>query len=276
MPQVGGMVLLTALVLGAAQADEGFSLAAQLFGRPDFAAAFSAAGAKGNTDAAFQQLAVKQQRSDDQLAGFKRYMDSELLPRGMLQARGREDHHVTEMKPWRSSRFSGLQPQSMNNPLEQAIAALKRRDSADSQVEPFRDQAQDENTEESEAELAKKQKEWIMMQEILRLQDLLRAEEKKKEEEAQWVKEQNLRNEEWAMGEVAHVQIAAIKKQAINRVTKAEVFAKHALAAQRFTTAATAIRTALDHLRLHKVLAAVNLRYVLIHAARFFAGAWPC
>ena len=268
MPRVGCLLLLTALVLGAAQADEGSSLAAQLFGRPDSAAALSAA-------AAFQQLAVKQQRSDDQLAGFKRYMDSELLPRGMLQSRGREDHHMTEMRPLRGSLLPRLQPRSMN-PLEQAIAALKSRDSADSQVEPFRDQAPDGNAEESEAEVAKKQKEWIMMQEILRLQGLLRAEEQKKEEEAQWVKEQDLRNEEWAMGEVAHAQIAAIKKQAINRVTKAEVFAKNALAAQRFTTTATAIRTALDHLRMHKVLAAVNLRYVFIHAARVFVGAWPC
>jgi hypothetical protein len=276
MPRVGGLVLLTALVLGAVQADEGSSLAAQLFDRPDSAAALSAAGAEGNTDAAaFQQLAFKQQRPNDQLAGFKRYMDSELLPRGMLQSRGREDHHVTEMKPLRRSLLPRVQPRSMN-PLEQAIAALKSRDFADSQEEPFRDQAQDGDAEESEAEVAKKQKEWIMMQEILRLRGLLRAEEQKKEKEAQWVKEQNLRNEEWAMGQVAHAQIAAIKKQEINRVTKAEVFAKKAFAAQRFTTAATAIRTALDHLRMHKVLAAVNLRYVLVIAARVFVGAWPC
>jgi len=146
MPRVGCLLLLTALVLGAAQADEGSSLAAQLFGRPDSAAALSAA-------AAFQQLAVKQQRSDDQLAGFKRYMDSELLPHGILQSRGREYHHKTEMKPLRGSLLPRLQPRSMN-PLEQAIAALKSRDSADSQVEPFRDQAPDGNAEESEAEVA--------------------------------------------------------------------------------------------------------------------------
>ncbi len=260
MRHVGLALALAALALGRAQADEGASLVDQLFPRPaQPAAALSAAGAAAGEAhaAAFQELALQRGRSHDHLTGFKRYMDSELLPRSMMAGRGHWKPHVTDMEPSRSSVVPREQPRSANT-LEQAIAALKRTSSADAQGGPFRDQVQD--GDESEAEVAKKQKEWMMLQEILRLQGLLRAENQKKEQEKEWVKQENLRNEEWAMGEVAHAQIAHIKKQATKRVTEAEEFAKKALAAQRFTAEATAIRTAIDHLRMHKALDAVNLR----------------
>jgi predicted anti-sigma-YlaC factor YlaD len=43
----------------------------------------------------------------------------------------------------------------------------------------------------------------------------LRQEEAKKQEEAEWVKHQNLRNEEWALKQVAQAQISQIKKVGI-------------------------------------------------------------
>jgi len=256
MRHVGLALALAALAIGVVQADEGASLVDQLFRGPAQPAAALPAADEAHA-AAFQELALKRGRSHDHLTGFKRYMDSELLPRSMMAGRGHWEPHVTEMEPSRSGVVPREQPQTANT-LEQAIAALKRKSSADTQDEPFRDQVQE--GDESEAEVAKKKKEWTMLQEILRLQGLLRAENQKKEQEKEWVKQENLRNEEWAMGEVAHAQIAHVKKQATKRVTKAEAFAQKALAAQRFTAEATAIRTAIDHLRMHKALDAVNLR----------------
>jgi hypothetical protein len=107
---------------------------------------------------------------------------------------------------------------------------------------------------------AKKKKEWILLQEIVRLQSLLKHEEELKEQRSEWSKQQTIRNEEWALRQVAHARISDIQKEANARMAKAQAVAEKALAEQRLNAEATAIRSAIEHLRMHKALSAVKAR----------------
>jgi len=111
-----------------------------------------------------------------------------------------------------------------------------------------------------EEDQAKKKKEWILLQEIIRLQSLLKNEEELKEQRSEWSKQQTIRNEEWALRQVAHARISDIQKEANARMAKAQAVAEKALAEQRLNAEATAIRSAIEHLRMHKALKAVKAR----------------
>jgi hypothetical protein len=271
MPRLGRLVLVSALALSSpVHADEGSAFVAGLFGHHGPAAS-TAAVLKASDSLAprsvMQDLALKRVGGADDLSGFKNSLDSRLLPHSMLGSNvvTANERYFTDLRPSKHSIVPRVSRHSFNS-LQEAISAFKKDDAADeAEDESFNVPVLPEGdaaVEASEVEAAKKKKEWIMLQEILKLQSLLKEEKEEKEEREKWVQEQKIRNEEWALKEVANAEISHIKKLAAKRVTKAEVIANKAVAAQHFTTEATAIRTAIDHLRMHKAMDAVNKRYV--------------
>ena len=192
-----------------AHADEGASFFAGLFGRPAQTHESVHNSLSGeDSSAILQNLALKREHGSQD--DFKRTLDSHLLPSDMLQARARavlqppttalnsntaptaSETFFKRPLPFDEQRpgepdFSELQPsrsateprmmgegKSVQEAIEDSIAALKRTNAA-GLVEDvgFTPQAGGEEAEDSEA--AKKKKEWFMMQEIMRLQTLLRS-----------------------------------------------------------------------------------------------------
>ena len=278
------LLLLLAIVgINESHADHGSSLVEGLFGRHvDIGSSHVAH--EGKVESLARTRVTAAGPDGLHMMGFKQYMNSMLLPHHMLQedrpwplpsdTQGIVEPDFSEMKPsvhsstQRVPKYSHREASGQGSleSIQAAIAAFKRTDAADvaadqqMNVFPVQQEGQ-EGGEETEQEAAKKKKEWMMLQEILRLQTLLKEEKEKRQHETEWVKQQNLRNEEWALKKVAQAKITHIKNQAYSRVTKAEVVANKALAAQHFTVEATAIRSAIDHLRMHRALDAVNTRY---------------